>query len=207
MDTLQSLPENFRLSASFSIKDSGMLLKMNIAGFLLLILFGWLFMAAASILRPEDAATFLVVQWTGVEGLWSVAIVLVLIFATIVLHEAIHGLGFMLLAKARPIFAFRGVYAYAAAPGYYIPRNPYLVIALAPLVVISLAGVVLMAFVHPVWIAPLVLVCVVNSSGAVGDLWVAWLLLRHPAEALAQDRGDEIEIYAPTGHGLSNDSY
>lgn len=207
MDTLQKLPENYQLSANFSIKDTGMLLKMNVAGFFLLILFGWLFIAAAVTLRPDDAATFLVVKWSGVEGLWSVAILLVLIFAAIVVHEAVHGLGFMLLAKARPIFAFRGVYAYAAAPGYYIPRNPYLVIALAPLVVISLAGVVLMAFVPPLWIAPLVLVCVVNSSGAVGDLWVAWMLLRHPPEALAQDRGDEIEIYAPAGHGLSYDSH
>lgn len=207
MNALKSLPENYRLSANFSIKDTGMLLKMNIAGFFLLILFGWLFISAGLTLRPEDAGTFLVVKWTGVEGLWSVAIVLVLIFATIVLHEAVHGLGFMLLAKVRPIFAFRGVYAYAAAPGYYIPRNPYLVIALAPLVVISLVGVVLMTFVPPLWITPLVLVCVVNSSGAVGDLWVAWLLLRHPPEAFAQDRGDEIEIYAPAGHGLSNDSH
>lgn len=207
MDTLQQLPENYQLSAGFSIKDNGLLLKLNIAGFFLLMLSGWLFIAAAVWLRPEEAATFLEVKWGGFEGLWSILFVLVLVFVTIVLHEAVHGLGFIRLAKARPKFAFRGVYAYAAAPGYYIPRDPYLKIALAPLGVISLIGLVLMVLVPAAWIGPLILICVVNASGAVGDLWVAWLLLRNPPEAYAQDDGDEIKIYAPTGYGTPHDNY
>lgn len=189
------------------MKDRGMLLKLNIAGFFLLVLFGWLFTAAAVTLRPEDAETFLLLKWEGVSGVLTIIIVLALMFVTIVIHEAIHGLGFILLAKARPTFAFRGVYAYAAAPEWYIPRNPYLAIGLAPLVVISLVGVALMAVVPAAWIAPLVLMCVVNASGAVGDLWVAVLLLRQPPEALSNDTGDEIKIYIPTRNRVEHDFY
>ena len=203
MNAVQTLPKNYRRSAGLSMKDRSMLLKMNIAGFFLLVLFGWLFTAAAVYLRPDEATTFLLLKWEGVSGILTIAIVLALMFVTIVVHEAIHGLGFILLAKARPIFAFRGVYAFAAAPDWFIPRDPFLVIGLAPLVVISLVGVALMAIAPAAWIAPLVLVCVVNASGAVGDLWVAVLLLRHPPEALSNDTGDEITIYTP-GHILVN---
>ncbi|MHB0987564.1 MAG: DUF3267 domain-containing protein [Bellilinea sp.] len=203
MNAVQTLPENYRRCAGLNMKNLGLQLKMNIAGFFLLVLFGWLFTAAAVYLRPDEAATFLLLKWEGVSGILTIVIVLALMFFTIVVHEAIHGLGFILLAKAHPIFAFRGVYAYAAAPEWFIPRDPYLMIGLAPFMVISLVGLALMAIVPAVWIAPLVLMCVVNASGAVGDLWVAVLLLRQPPEALSNDTGDEINIYAP-GHNLVN---
>lgn len=201
METVRTLPPGYQLASRFSMQDNRLLLIMNIAGFFLLVLFGWLFTAAALWLRPADAETFLQIRWEGFSAIGSIALVLVIIFATIVVHEAVHGLGFILLAKAKPIFAFRGVYAYAAAPGWYIPRDRYLTIGLAPFILISLMGVVLMAFVPPVWIAPLVLVCVINASGAVGDLWVAVLLLRQPFNALAHDGGDEISIYARSTGG------
>lgn len=197
MNAIQTLPENYRLSAGLNMKNLSLQLKMNIAGFFLLVLFGWLFTAAAVYLRPDDATTFLLLKWEGVSGILTIVIVLALMFVTIVVHEGIHGLGFILLAKVRPIFAFRGVYAYAAAPDWFIPRDPYLVIGLAPFVGISLVGVALMAIVPAAWIAPLVLVCVVNATGAIGDLWVAVLLLQQPPEALSNDTGDEIKIYAP----------
>lgn len=185
------------MAGKFSIRDQGLMLKMNVLGFLLLILFGWLFTAAALRLRPTEADTFLTLRWSGFEGVWTIVFVLALMFVTIVVHEAIHGLGFYLLASARPVFAFRGIYAYAAAPGWYIPRNRFLLIGMAPLVVISLLGVILMMWVPATWIAPLVLICVVNASGAVGDIWVTFMLLRQPPESYAHDMGETIEIHVP----------
>jgi len=193
----RSLPENYRMAGKFSIRDQGLMLKLNVLGFLLLVLFGWLYTAAAVWMRPTEADTFLTLRWTGFEGVWTIVFVLALMFVTIVVHEAIHGLGFYLLASARPVFAFRGVYAYAAAPGWYIPRNRFLLIGMAPLIVISLLGLILMLVVPASWIAPLVLICVVNASGAVGDIWVTLILLRQPPGSYAHDMGETIEIYAP----------
>jgi len=198
MGSTQTLPDNYQLASSFSMKDRRLLLWANLIGLVLLVFFGWLFISIALTLRAKDAAAFLSLQFEGLGALLTIAVVLAVIFVTITLHEAIHGLGFLWLAHARPIFAFRGAYAYAAAPGWYIPRNPYLVIGLAPLVVISLLGIGLIAFAPTPWLAPVLLACVVNASGAVGDLWVAVLLLRKPSTALASDLGDEIKIYVPT---------
>lgn len=197
MDPTQTLPENYRFSAGFNLKDRKMLLVMNLGGLVLLVFFGWLFTKLAVALRPGDAATFLTLRWEGIGTVLTIVIVLAVLFVTITIHEAIHGLGFYALAKAKPKFAFRGAYAYAAAPDWYIPRNKYLVTALAPFVVISLVGIGLMAIVPATWIGPVMLACVVNAAGAVGDLYVALMLLRQPPEALSNDSGDEIKIFTP----------
>ncbi len=199
MDTMQTLPANYRLASAISMKDQRLLIKLNIAGFFLLILFGWLFSAAAFWLRPNEAAASLTFEFSGAGGLLTVLVVLIITFVTIVLHEGIHGLAFMIFAKVRPTFGFRWVYAFAAAPGYFIPRNRYLPVALAPLVVISLLGVALMAVVPAQWLTAILLACVVNASGSVADLWVVWLLLRLPPKALASDLGEAIELYVPEG--------
>jgi hypothetical protein len=92
---------------------------------------------------------------------------------------------------------FKGFYAYAAMPGWYFPRNQYLMIGIAPLILITLIGILFMAIL-PISNLNLVLVAlVINTSGAVGDLFVVIWLLTKPAETLALDQGDSIEFYVP----------
>lgn len=197
METLQTLPANYHPHAEFTMKDNRRLVIMNIAGLFLVVIFGWLFSAAAFWLRPAEAASALVFNLTGAGGLWGVAVVLIITIATITLHEAVHGLTFIFISRARPVFGFRWVYAFAAAPGYYIPRNRYLPVALAPLVVISVLGVALMTVVPANWLIGIILMCVVNASGSIGDLWVSWMLLRLPDGVLAHDQGETITFYVP----------
>lgn len=193
----RSLPENYVLRVRFSARDQRTMLAINAAGFVLLFLFGWLFIVAALWLRPEDTTAVLSSNWGGWKPLAAIIGVLLLSGITIYLHEAIHGLGFWLATRTRPVFGMRSVYAYAAAPEWYIPRDPYLLIGLAPLLSISIIGIFLIAFVPGMLIGPILVVLVMNASGAVGDLWVAVLLLRQPADALACDSGEEVKIYAP----------
>ncbi len=49
----------------------------------------------------------------------------------------------------------------------------------------------------PNTIAAVLLVMVMNASGAVGDLWMVLLELRQTADALVCDTGDDVKIYAP----------
>jgi hypothetical protein len=73
-------------------------------------------------------------------------------------------------------------------------RNQFIAIAIAPLVVISLVGICLMAALPSIahWIfIPLVL----NASGAVGDLWVIRNVLRYPKHVLLEDRKTGLIIY------------
>ena len=193
----QTLPPGYTLRANFSMKNKNTLLLMNLAGVVGLIFSGWFFSAAALAVQPAAQVSLLSVRINGLDALWTVAAVLGVMALVILVHEAIHGVGFWLLCGVRPTFAFRGAYAYAAAPGWYLPRDRYLLTGLAPLVLISLVCLGLFIVVPAGWVFPLVLAAVLNASGAVGDIWVAVLLLRQPRQALAIDEGDQVSIFAP----------
>lgn len=115
----------------------------------------------------------------------------------LVIHEGIHGIFFWLFTHSRPKFAFRGAYAYAAAPGWYIHRNPFLVTTLAPLLIISLAGLVIMRFVPAAALAAVWFIIIMNASGSVGDMLVAVWILRHTRLGCIQDQGDKVTLYLP----------
>jgi hypothetical protein len=78
-----------------------------------------------------------------------------------------------------------------------VARGPYLAIGLAPLVLLSLAGMLALAVAPLNWLAVIYFAVVMNAAGAVGDLWVAVLLLRSPRGCLALDSGEEIQLFAP----------
>lgn len=122
---------------------------------------------------------------------------LALLTLMVVLHEAIHGLAFWHYTGDRPAFGLRGWYAYAAAPGWYLPRKQYLVVGLAPLVLISLPGLLCVAFIPLPALLPLLLLITANIAGAVGDLAVVFWLLTKPPTTLVQDSGDAIMVYQP----------
>ena len=73
-------------------------------------------------------------------------------------------------------------------------RNQFIVIAIAPLVVISLVGIGVMAAFPSIahW---MFIPFVINASGAVGDLWVTRNVLRYPKHVLLEDRKTGLIIY------------
>src|SRR5712691_12156809 len=102
------------------------------------------------------------------------------------IHELIHAAAFVLWG-GKPYFGTKLPYAlYCGAKNQLFHRNQYLVVGLAPLVVITLAGIVV-TFVAPVVAAFTLLGSVGNFSGAAGDVWVAKRLLRQPADVLVED--------------------
>ncbi len=144
---------------------------------------GWLAVSA----QPLQGKMEISMTWVG---LLILSYILVL-----VLHELAHGLGFWLLTRQRPHFGFRGAYAFAAAPDWYLPRTPYLFVGLAPLLLLTPLGLLPMPFVSADIFVLLVFALAANTSGAVGDLYaVAWLL-RQPGAALVNDQGDAITVY------------
>lgn len=199
MRATQILPSGYRSIGTLDInKNERLLLLLNLAGMAGLVASGWLFLKVLAWLRPYDSALAFRFQLHSIAGIiFLTGSILGLLVFHIILHEAIHGVFFWLFTRSRPRFAFRWTHAYAAAPGWYIPRNFYLITALAPLVLISLAGILLFAFGPPAWLLPTWFVLMMNAGGAVGDLLVAGWLLRQPAGCLAQDRGDAVTLYVP----------
>jgi hypothetical protein len=199
MNATRELPAGYTLKTAFDLSRSQrLMLAVNALGLLLLGVAVALFTSLLALLRPDEAGQVFDIAVNSVPDLVTILAALLLVTVVMVLvHEGLHGLFFWLVAGAKPRYGFRGMYAFAAAPEWYIPRNRYLWVGLAPLVIISGVGTALMA-VAPVGLLRLLyLLLVFNFSGAVGDLMVVFWLLRQPASILAQDYGDGVRVFAP----------
>ncbi len=116
--------------------------------------------------------------------------------AILPLHEGVHALIILLLGGS-PTFGLKlPLAAYCTAPNQLFTRVGYTAVALAPLILISLAGVVL------IWLAPNVAAYTLfglagNVSGAVGDLAAARRTLALPHDALIADTATGFIAYVP----------
>ncbi len=197
MQPTKTLPEAYHPLGSFDLaKDFRLLVWMNVLGLGIYILSGLLFIQIVHWLRPAEAGPALAAGMASLGDLLRTLVALLILYAAVILlHEGLHGVFFWIFTRQRPVFAVKVTYAYAAAPGWFLPRDMYFVTAVAPLVGISLIGVGLFAAAPPAWFLPVLAGLIINSGGAAGDLWVAAWLLRQPPTCYANDRGDAITLY------------
>ncbi len=120
---------------------------------------------------------------------------LIAVIVMLFVHEGLHGVFFWLFSRSRPKFAFKGYYASASAPGWYFPRRQYILIGLAPLIFITLAGIAGLAWFPKTLVLPTLLILIFNTSGAIGDLWVVGRLLAFPATTYILDSGSASEFF------------
>jgi hypothetical protein len=199
MPATQHLPEGYRSIGTLDItKNLKLLVYLNIAGLVLLVGFYYVFIRAAFWMRPEAARQGLAGGVLSLSGTLVIILAVIGIYAAvIILHEATHGIFMFWFTHTRPVFAFRGYYAYAAAPGWYFRRGQYMLVSLAPLVLLSLLGLVVLAFVPAGWFLTVISFVAFNGSGAIGDLAVFIWLLRQPSTCLAYDVGEAVTLYLP----------
>jgi hypothetical protein len=200
---VQKLPEGYGLAHKLDLtKNIKLAIGLNLASLILFLAFGiffiWLFsrVRPGALLDDQIFTSGLLVS----DSIVTRFLVIVLVYmGMIVLHEAVHGLFFWVYTKEKPEFGFRGLYAYAAAPVWYLSKTPYLIVGLAPLVLISVVGFVAAIFAPYSWVFPILLFITLNASGAVGDIYAFFWILSQPAEILVQDFGDLMKVYAPGG--------
>lgn len=127
---------------------------------------------------------------TGINGggsllLW-IGINIVGYILILPIHELIHAAAFVLWG-GKPYFGARLPYAlYCGAKNQLFRRNQYFVVGLAPLFVITLAGIILI-LISPVLASYTLFALIGNFSGAAGDIWVVRRLLRRPRTILVED--------------------
>jgi hypothetical protein len=121
-------------------------------------------------------------------------------FGAVVAHELVHGLFFSIFGGSPRYGA--GVkyflpYFYAASPGDAFPLRQMIIIALAPLLILSTLSL-LVALLAPALVGYLAVVFIGNTAGAVGDIWMTSRLLRFLPlkDATAVDLGDHMAIYS-----------
>ncbi len=134
---------------------------------------------------------------SGSFGIKEIGMVFIGILLIFILHELTHGLVMQLFgAKARYGIAWKQLMFYATSPGFPFQRNDYLVVVLAPVVLITLLVVVGMGiWAGTAWV-PLIGICgILNASGALGDIWVSMILLGYPKTALVMDERDGVRVF------------
>lgn len=190
-----SLPPSYQEGSQFDMKSPRRIIWLNAVGLGLVIFFFWLFSTLIAWLRPGGGAVFQVRfdSWTTL--LIQTGAIVLTVVVVLLLHEAVHGLFFWLFARHKPTFGIGLTYAYAAMPGWFFPRNQFMLVGAAPFVLLTMVGLSF-ALVLPVQLLGLLLLAMVmNAAGAVGDLAVlAWLLTK-PTSALVCDEGHRIILY------------
>ncbi len=102
------------------------------------------------------------------------------------IHELIHAATFLLWG-GKPYFGAKLPYAlYCGAKNQLFRRNQYLVVGLAPMIVITLAGIIFI-LISPVLASYTLFALTGNFSGAAGDIWVVRRLLRRSPSILVED--------------------
>jgi hypothetical protein len=133
--------------------------------------------------------------WQGIIGLMGL---IAITFVTTIIHELVHGIAFAAFGGS-PRYGLKVKYflplAYATSPGDIFRRNAFIVIILAPLLVINIVSLLMLTiFPQAPW---LIWVIAFNTGGAIGDIWIAVQLLRCPRSIEVEDREESIAIYAP----------
>ena len=165
------------------------------AGLVLLLASGAVFLGLQTIARTVQHVPLLPGSGSPLVVIGLIVGNLVAYAAILPLHEGVHALVILLLG-GRPTFGLKlPLAAYCTAPGQLFTRDGYAAVALAPLVLLSLAGIVL------IWLAPNVAAYTLfglagNVSGAVGDLAAARRTLALPPDALIADTATGFSAYA-----------
>lgn len=188
---LTVLPPSYREVRLLSVNNRSVLIWLNILSLLPLMISGSLVFGLLIIYHAELNAPLVIHALPDriPSGIGIALVVLVL-----PLHEWIHGISIARYGH-RPRYGAKWFVMFATSDNALFRRNEFLRIALAPLVSITLGGLALIALVPPglaEWIA---LATTINAAGAVGDIWMAAVVLRYDATALIRDEEDSMRIF------------
>jgi len=119
--------------------------------------------------------------------LWLIAAVVV----TVVLHEGVHGMVAQVLGN-RPIYGLKLPLVFITFNDK-IPRDHFIVIALAPLVILDI--VFGLFFFRDIMKTFTYFAFFINTLGAMGDVWIALKLFPHERGTLVQDTKTGVEVW------------
>lgn len=145
---------------------------------------------AFALLRPFG------MEWSFSENIFNLlgGFLLVMVIS-IGLHELTHGAFFWWFTRHPPKFGLGPGYAYAAMPDWYFPRRQYLVIGLAPLVGLTVLGLLFVPCLPNWLLPPFFWGMALNAGGAIGDIYICLRIAREAEDVWVKDLGDGMEVY------------
>lgn len=116
----------------------------------------------------------------------------------ITMHEYIHGFFFKRYSHAKVKYQFHGWAFSASTPGYTYKKLNYLIIGLAPAVILNTLLVVLSIVLDGPYDLLAYFVLMLHFSGCIGDFYVTAVLLKYPKHTFVEDTGTGMKFYNQT---------
>jgi len=181
-----TLPEDYQAKYIINLKEKRPAILVNglaLVITLILILFGAMYCPFSKLLDPLDLTAALRLLSVGIGCL-----------VYIPLHELVHGLFIRIYSGRRAKYGFTLMYAYAGSDAWFA-KGPYIVIALAPVVLWGIVLAAIQSLVPLSWFWVVYFIQIVNLSGAAGDLYVFVRLLREKPDILIRDTGTDMTVW------------
>ncbi|WNB86953.1 DUF3267 domain-containing protein [Cellulomonas sp. ATA003] len=132
-------------------------------------------------------------SWSTGTG---VAITVAACVATMVVHELTHAVLLRWLTGDRPTVAVRLPYLTTGSEAF-LTRGQAVVVALAPLVVLTPVLLGLLRALPPDFFLTVYVVLALNVAGSAGDALQAQAFVTLPRAALVRDDGERTSVYLP----------
>ncbi|NDJ86465.1 MAG: DUF3267 domain-containing protein [Chloroflexi bacterium] len=197
--TITELPPSFQEALFLRVTEGRRLLWLNLAAIILMVIagfifFGWLYMYYRVLGAP------LVID--SLPGALDRMAGIVLLILVVPLHEYLHGLGMRYYGHdvRYGVKWLRGV-VYATTDKGLFWRDQFIVVALLPLIAISLAALGLSLILPSGVAAWLLVIAALNAAGAIGDLWMVHVASRFSPDALFRDEEDGMRVFVPVASG------
>jgi hypothetical protein len=132
----------------------------------------------------------------GTSTVKDLLLLMVIMAGGVVAHEGLHGLTWALLNKGgfRHV-SFGVLWKYATPYCHYsepMSRDRYIAGAMMPCLILGIIPAVASLFNGNIfWLA----FGIIYISGAAGDLWMTWLMLKEPKDAMFLDHPSEAGFY------------
>jgi hypothetical protein len=195
MQSTKSLTSDYQRLDSLNLSGVRISFLLNAISLGLLFFYIRIFTIILAYLSPNDIEYndfwSLLLEFSGTK----LIVLLVTVLFVLVMHELIHGFFFWLFTQARPKFALKSGYAYAAAPGWFFPRIEYILIGLSPFLVISLGSLAIAKLASPNLIPYLLVIATFNAAGSLADMVVVAWVLKQPVGNFINDQGDVFSSY------------
>lgn len=192
---LNALPPGYTPARRLTLESPQTVLVLNLFGLLSMALCGLILVGVDRLLNALNIAPLVTAPWNADPAPLGF-LILVAFIAVLAVHELCHGLGFRLFG-ARPRYGVnlsKGV-AYASAGDYYLTRDAYLIAALLPLTLITIASLFLVLICGDWLRFTAGIVCAANAGGSVGDLWFVLVCRRFQPDLLVRDYGEGAELF------------
>ena len=155
----------------------------------------------AESIRPEFQPSRPQFEMLSLERLQSILVLALILMIVFAVHELIHALCLRYFTGRFPILVAGAGGLAVRLSDWYVPRDQFLVINLAPFGILSLVGILLLPVVPQWYVSFAVFFTAMNIAGSIADLITSAYLSLHPPSIYVEPEGT-IFFDAHTGPNL-----